>query len=185
MCVYTSWLKMSAIELVNNFVDIQFWLYLNIFAIEVLVISPTGNILGKRLACILPGWGSILRCSSLPPSLESLCSFMVVPPWMITYQGQSTLTCPEGTQIQRVITEVSFIVFSSAWRFVIPGTTSPCVHCVTMHAATGSWWRHVEQLGRATCLTTQQLSFSQCSWLSGVPCFSFWFSSIKKCSKTL
>lgn len=185
MCVYTSWLKLSATELVNNFVDIQFWLYLNIVASEVLVISPTGNISGKRLACILPGWGSTLRCSSLPPSLESLCSFMVVPPWMITYQGQSTLTCPEGTQIQRVMTEVSFIVFSSAWRFVIPGTTSPCVHCVTVLAATGSWWRHVEQLGRATCLTTQQLSFSQCSWLSGVPCFSFWFSSIKKCSKTL
>lgn len=54
------------------------------------------------------------------------------------------------------------------WRFVIPGTTSPCVRSATTPAATGSLWRHVAQLEPATCSTTRPRSFSPFSWPSGV-----------------
>lgn len=58
--------------------------------------------------------------------------------------------------------------FWAVWRFVIPGTTSPCVRSATAPAATGSLWRHVAQLEPATCLTTQPQSSSPSSWPFGV-----------------
>lgn len=69
---------------------IQLWLpYYIINPLSNMLILPSGSISGKRWAYILPGWVSTHRCLSLHPSLESSCSFMVVPLLMITYQGNS------------------------------------------------------------------------------------------------
>lgn len=228
MCIFDfiyNYASLWSIEL-----GIQWWLpYYIINPLSNMVILPSGSISGKRWAYISPGWVSTHRCLSLHPSLESSCSFMVVPLLMITYQGNSqsegSWQCLNSSQgwvphiYWRVIfppifiwmcvycihwghfdnilskntlrillsfqvlnsilesegnlnhTELFFILTFSVWRFAIPGTTSPCAHCVTVHAATGSWCLPVEQLGQATCLTTQPLSFSRSSWLSGVPCY--------------